>query len=87
MGGLVLACSEKVGSIGGHLEVLDGGIRGMGFEVVEEFATLRCYVSLVKLNGRTLALPSADHEWVEGTFASYCDTVPSSCPAMMYLDR
>ena len=79
-GGLVFGGGDEVGAVGGHLEVGDLHAVFVGGLVDEEFAGLpavvRCLVEHRRRRRRR-----------ERTFASYWLTVPSSCPAMIYVLR
>lgn len=75
LGRLVFACGDEICAIRGPLQVGDGVVELVDLHVVELFA------SLVQVRTGNL-----DTGIVMRTLASYCDTLPSSCPAQMYLD-
>ena len=73
---LVFGGCDEVGSVGCPLEIFDLLTFFMGLEVLQQFSSLR----KVLMDLRELFARSP-------TFESYCDTDPSSCPAMMYFER
>jgi len=78
LGNFVFGGGDEVGAIGGHLEVCDLHALFVRLDVFEELSGLRSMVSI------TLSL---EWDYTVGTFASYWDTVPSSCPARIYFDK
>ena len=75
---LVFGGCDEVGSVGCPLKIFDLFAFFMGLEVLQQFSGLRkVLVVLHEVYAQ---------QWLP-TFESYCDTDPSSCPAMMYLER
>lgn len=73
---LIFRGCDEVGSVGCPLEIFDLLPFFMGLEVLQQFSSLRKV--LMGVREESAQLP---------TFESYCDTDPSSCPAMMYFER
>lgn len=78
LGLLILGGCDEVGAVCGPLKVGDLHIGLVCLNIVELLSRLKDIPS---------ALPSYQKSRKILTLASYCETVPSWCPAIMYFDK